>query len=89
MKFGIIPNRSLRPAILPGETWREGTRIRTLANLSKMSPEVFDAVRAALKGGIVLPSLDDAAVGRGSLPHGHFAARLIDPGCKLACARAL
>ena len=122
LSVDIIPNRSSRPAILLREAWREGTRIRrrTLANLSKMPPELVDAVRAALKGGIVLPSLDDAAAIRRSLPHGHVAAilgtfrslgmerilgrdasrmrslavaavaaRLIDPGSKLACARAL
>ena len=118
----VIPNRSSRPAILLREAWREGTRIRrrTVANLSRMPPELVDAVRAALKGGIVLPSLDDAAAIRRSLPHGHvaavlgtlrslgmvrilgrepsrmrslaaaaIAARLIDPGSKLACARSL
>ncbi|MDE0304223.1 MAG: hypothetical protein OXI87_04970 [Albidovulum sp.] len=118
----VIPNRSSRPAILLREAWREGTRIRrrTVANLSRMPPELVDAVRAALTGGIVLPSLDDAAAIRRSLPHGHvaavlgtpgslgmvrilgrepsrmrslaaaaIAARLIDPGSKLACARSL
>ena len=122
LSVDIIPNRNSRPAILLREAWREGTRIRrrTVANLSKMPPELVDALRAALKGGIVLPSLDDAAAIRRSLPHGHVAAilgtfrslgmarilgreasrmrslavaavaaRLIDPGSKLACARAL
>ena len=122
LSVDVIPNRSSRPAILLREAWREGTRIRrrTVANLSRMPPELVDAVRAALKGGIVLPSLDDAAAIRRSLPHGHVAAvlgtpgslgmvrilgrepsrmrslaaaavaaRLIDPGSKLACARSL
>ena len=40
----VIPNRNSPPAIL----FREGKRIRraTLANLSKLPPEIVDGIRA-------------------------------------------
>ena len=74
----LIPNRSSPPAILLREAWREGKRIRrrTVANLSKMPPALVDAIRAALDGGVVFPSLDAAVAIRRSRPHGHVAAVL-------------
>ncbi|MCY4328065.1 MAG: transposase [Rhodobacteraceae bacterium] len=78
LSVDIIPNRSSPPAILLREAWREGTRIRrrTLVNLSKMPPALVDAVRAAIKGGVMFPSIDAAVTIRRSLPHGHVAAVL-------------
>ncbi len=78
LSVDIIPNRSSPPAILLREAWREGKRIRrrTVANLSKMPPALVDAVRAALDGGVVFPSLDAAVAIRRSRPHGHVAAVL-------------
>ncbi len=72
----VMPNRSSPPAILPREAWREGKRIRrrTVADLSGMPPVLVDAVRAALAGGMALPSADAAISVRRSLPHGHVAA---------------
>ncbi len=78
LSVDVIPNRSSPPAILLREAWREGKRIRrrTLANLSKMPPHIIDAIRAALGGGVVFPSLDAAVTIRRSRPHGHVAAVL-------------
>ena len=78
LSVDVIPNRSSPPAILLREAWREGKRIRrrTVANLSKMPPALVDAIRAALDGGIVFPSLDAAVAIRRSRPHGHVAAVL-------------
>ena len=78
LSVDVIPNRSSPPAILLREAWREGKRIRrrTVANLSKMSPALVDAIRAALDGGVVFPSLDAAVAIRRSRPHGHVAAVL-------------
>ena len=78
LSVDVIPNRSSPPAILLREAWREGKRIRrrTVANLSKMPPALVDAVRAALDGGVVFPSLDAAVTIRRSRPHGHVAAVL-------------
>ena len=78
LSVDVIPNRSSPPAILLREAWREGKRIRrrTVANLSKMPPALVDAVRAALDGGVVFPSLDAAVAIRRSRPHGHVAAVL-------------
>ncbi|MDE0694322.1 MAG: IS1634 family transposase, partial [Boseongicola sp.] len=78
LSVDVIPNRSSPPAILLREAWREGKRIRrrTVANLSKMPPALVDAIRAALDGGVVFPSLDAAVAIRRSRPHGHVAAVL-------------
>ena len=78
LSVDVIPNRSSPPAILLREAWREGRRIRrrTVANLSKMPPALVDAIRAALDGGVVFPSLDAAVAIRRSRPHGHVAAVL-------------
>ncbi len=74
----VIPNRNSPPAILFRQAWREGKRIRrrTLANLSKLPPEIVDGIRAMLRGGLVLPSPAKAFSLRRSLPHGHVAAVL-------------
>ena len=78
LSVDVIPNRSSPPAILLREAWREGKRIRrrTVANLSRMPPALVDAIRAALDGGVVFPSLDAAVAIRRSRPHGHVAAVL-------------
>ena len=53
MAFNIekIPNKTGKPAILLRQAWRDGSRIRkrTIANLSKLSPEVVDGFRTVLK----------------------------------------
>jgi transposase len=57
MYIDIVPNRNSRPAILLRESVREGTRIvkRTLANLSTLSREQAEAIRAVLKGEPLAP----------------------------------
>jgi len=52
MYIDIVPNRNSRPAILLRESIREGQRIvkRTIANLSALSLEQAEAIRAVLKG---------------------------------------
>ena len=86
----VIPNRSSPPAILFREAKREGKRIRrtTLANLSKLPPEIVDGIRALLKGGQVYRPLDESLSIRRALPHGHVAA-LLGLGRKLGLQRLL
>ena len=74
----VIPNRNSPPAILFRHAKREGKRIRrtTLANLSKLPPEIVNGIRALPKGGQVYRPLDDALAIRRALPHGHVAALL-------------
>lgn len=57
MYIDIVPNRNSRPAILLRESVREGKRIvkRTLANLSALSREQAEAIRAVLKGEPLAP----------------------------------
>ena len=50
----VIPNRNSPPAILFRHAKREQTHPPpTLANLSKLPPEIVDGIRALLKGGQV------------------------------------
>lgn len=57
MYIDIVPNRNSRPAILLRESVREGQRIvkRTIANLSALSREQAEAIRAVLKGEPLAP----------------------------------
>ena len=57
MYIDIVPNRNSRPAILLRESVREGKRIvkRTIANLSALSREQAEAIRAVLKGESLAP----------------------------------
>ncbi|MFI4914656.1 MAG: IS1634 family transposase [Steroidobacterales bacterium] len=52
-----VPNRTSRPTYLLRESYREGKKVRkrTLANLSALSDEQIDAIRAVLSGQIVRP----------------------------------
>ena len=63
MSFHIesIPNQANKPAILLRQAWREGRRVRkkTLANLSKLPPDVIDGFRAVLKGGLAVADPSD------------------------------
>lgn len=78
MFVDIVPNRSSPPAILLREAYREGgkARKRTLANLSKLPPELIAGIRALLDGAqVVGPGEDGFQIVR-ALPHGHVAAAL-------------
>jgi len=57
MYIDIVPNRKSPPAILLRESVRRGGKIvkRTLANLSSLSIEQAEAIRAVLKGKPVAP----------------------------------
>jgi transposase len=77
MFIETVPNRDSPPAVLLRESYRDENgraQKRTLANLSKLPPEVIDGLKALLKGGTVVGS-DDLEIER-SLPHGHVAATL-------------
>ncbi len=74
----IIPNRASKPAILLREAWREGKRIRkkTLANLSRLPPEVVQGFRVVLKGGLAVQDPSELLRVERSWAHGHVAAVL-------------
>lgn len=57
MYIDIVPNRKSPPAILLRESVREGKKIvkRTLANLSSLSIEQAEMIRAVLKGQVLAP----------------------------------
>jgi len=73
-----IPNRANKPAILLREAWREGKRIRkrTLANLSRLPPEVIDGFRTVLKGGLAVQHPSELLSIQRSWAHGHVLAVL-------------
>lgn len=72
-----VPNRGGKPTILIRESYREDGKVRnrTLANLSKLPPEVVDTVRAALSGESLVPASEAFEVVE-SKPHGHVDAVL-------------
>ena len=67
-----IPNRNSPPAVLLREGYREDGKVktRTLANLSHLSPEKIEALKAVLKGAPV----GAEPIPETSLPHGHVLA---------------
>ncbi|MDP3032754.1 MAG: IS1634 family transposase [Rhodocyclaceae bacterium] len=71
MHIDIVPNRNSTPAILLRESYRVGKQVkkRTLANLSSLSMQQIEAIRAALRGeqwGPLASSFEVTA----SRPHG-------------------
>ena len=58
MYIDIVPNRKSPPAILLRESIRDGKKIvkRTIANLSSLSIEQAEAIRAVLKGKPLAPA---------------------------------
>ena len=52
MHIDGVPNRTSRPTYLLRESYREGKKVRkrTLANLSALSDEQIEAIRAVLSG---------------------------------------
>ncbi len=85
-----VPNRNSPPAVLLRRSWREDGKVRkqTLANLSKWPDELVEGFRVLLKGGVALPSLDDAFRIVRSRPHGHVAA-VVGAARKLGFERML
>src|SRR3990172_7224903 len=75
MYIAIVPNRSSPPAILLREGYREGGKVknRTLANLSSLSMEQVEALRAILRGEKLRPVAELFEIVASS-HHGHVAA---------------
>jgi hypothetical protein len=75
MHIDIVPNRASRPTFLLRESYREGSRVRkrTLANLSTLSEEQIDAIRAVLRGEPLRP-VGELFEAIRSLPQGHVQA---------------
>ena len=75
MHIDIVPNRDARPTFLLRESYREGSRVRkrTLANLSALSEQQIEAIRAVLRGASLHPAGDLFEIIR-SLPHGQVQA---------------
>jgi hypothetical protein len=75
MHIDAVPNRTSRPTYLLRESRREGKRVRkrTLANLSALSDEQIEAIRAVLAGVSVRPAQEWFEIVN-SLPHGHVQA---------------
>jgi len=73
-----VPNRKSPPTVLLRESWREGAKVRkrTLANLSKLPPDIVHGLRTLLKGGVAVADPVEALEIRRSLPHGHVSAVL-------------
>ena len=77
MFIDIIPNRGSPPAVLLRESYRDGGKVkkRTLANLSELSAEQIEAMRAILRGERLVPADRGLEIVR-ALPHGHVLAAL-------------
>ena len=75
MHIDAVPNRTSRPTYLLRESYRQGKKVRkrTLANLSALSDEQIEAIRAVLSGAAVRPVEEIFEVVR-SRPHGHVQA---------------
>jgi transposase len=75
MHIDAVPNRTSRPTYLLRESYREGKRVRkrTLANLSGLSDEQIETIRAVLAGVAVRPVEELFETVR-SRPHGHVQA---------------
>jgi transposase len=77
MHIDVVPNRGSNPAFLLRESFRDGKKVRkrTLANLSALSRDQIEAIRAILKGGKLAPVGDFFEV-VSSRHHGHVQAVL-------------
>jgi hypothetical protein len=75
MHIDVVPNRGSRPTYLLRESYRQGAQVkkRTLANLSALSDEQLESLRAVLRGESLRPAGDLFEVIQ-SLPHGHVQA---------------
>jgi hypothetical protein len=75
MHIDVVPNRGSRPTYLLRESVREGVHVRkrTLANLSALSDEQIQAIRAVLRGE-ALQSPQALFEVTGSRAHGHVQA---------------
>ena len=71
LPLDVVPNRTSRPTCLLREFYRDGACVRTstLANLSTLSDEQIDAIRAVLRGEPQRP-VGELFEAIRSLPHG-------------------
>lgn len=78
MYIEAVPNRSSPPAILLRESYRQDGKVkkRTLANLSKLPPQVIEGLRTLLRGGVAIEELSAAVEVLESWPWGHVGAVL-------------
>jgi transposase len=79
MFIDSVPNRDSPPAVLLRESYRDRngrSQKRTLANLSKLPPEVIEMLKLLLKGGTLIEAKPQEVSIERSLPHGHVAAVL-------------
>jgi len=78
MYIEAVPNRNSPPAVLLRESFRENGKVRkrTLANLSKLAPEVIEGLRILLRGGTAFEELSDAFEIERAMPFGHVQAVL-------------
>lgn len=78
MHIDAVPNRGSRPTFLLRESYRDGKRVRkrTLANLSALSDEQIDAIRAVLRGDALAPASGPFEISR-SQPRGHIDAVVV------------
>lgn len=72
MHIHIVPNRNSSPTILLRESYREGSKVgkRTLANLSSLTMEQVEGIRAVLSGQVLRPITDLFEI-TASRAHGH------------------
>jgi transposase len=75
MHIHIVPNRGSPPTVLLRESYREGSKVhkRTLANLSDLSVQQIEAMRAVLAGQSLQPAAQALEI-TASRPHGHVQA---------------
>ena len=71
----MVPNRGSPPTVLLRESYRVGDKVRkrTLANLSDLSSEQIEAIRAALRGDALQPVAQSLEI-TASRAHGHVQA---------------
>ena len=71
MHIDAVPNRASRPTYLLRESYREGRKVRkrTLANLSALSDEQIESIRAVLAGQSMRP-VEELWQSTRSRPHG-------------------
>lgn len=75
--LAIFPNRNSPPAVLLRESYRKDGKFlkRTIANISRLSPERIAALKLALSGKTLVPIEEAFSIER-SLPHGNVKAVL-------------
>ena len=71
-----VPNRNSPPAVLVRESYREEGKVkkRTLANLSKLPPELIENIGKLLKGGKIIEEMANSFEITKSRGHGQVMA---------------